>query len=142
MTKVYIVTRVGWEYNDENYLRAETGGTDLTDMKAFRSYHNAKDFCDAKNLEAFKKFASDIGSYEEFHETLEEMINPTLEEDFQYVCKVHNIDPKTSVEHFWGEPDADFHHFSTLTDEQLKAVIPFLTFANYEVSEVEIEDES
>lgn len=139
---VYIVTRIGWEYNDENYFRAEAGGTDLTDMKAYRSYTNAKKFCDDKNLEAFKKFASDIGNYENYHDTLDELVNPTLEQDFYATCKFLGIDPKTSVEHFWGEPDTEGTHFKDLTDEQLKAIIPFLTFAFYEVDEVEIEDES
>ena len=141
MTKVYIVTRVGWEYNDENYFRADAGGTDLTDFRAYRSYDKAKKFCDDKNLEAFKEFADDIGNYKDYNDTLDEMINPLKEFDFLNVCEVMNIDPKTSVAHVWGDPDVEGNHFKDLTDAQLKAIIPLLVITFYEISEAEIEDE-
>lgn len=140
MTKVYIITRVGWEYNDESYFRADAGGTDITGFRAYRSYDNAKKFCDDKNLEAFKEFAGDIGNYEDYHDTLDEMINPDLTSEFYNVCKSHNIDPKTSVVHIWGLPDVEGPHFKDLTDTQLRAIIPLLEITFYEISEAEIED--
>lgn len=44
---VYLVSRIGWEYNDENYFRGETGGG--TPVLGFTTREKAQAECDKRN---------------------------------------------------------------------------------------------
>ena len=62
--KIHVVSEIGWEYNDENYFRPESGG-----VKPLRGYKNkatAETECDKLNADANKdinteRFVDDEG---------------------------------------------------------------------------------
>ena len=68
MNKVYIITRIGWEYNDENYYRADNGGVTMLGATGYRSKINAQLACNKLNLQAFKELANEIGNYGEYRD--------------------------------------------------------------------------
>lgn len=44
---IYILSEIGWEYNDENYYRPESGGG--TPVKAYSTREKAQDECNKLN---------------------------------------------------------------------------------------------
>lgn len=46
-TRVYILSKIGWEYNDENYYRPECEGG--TPVLAFSTIEKAQAECDKRN---------------------------------------------------------------------------------------------
>lgn len=55
---VYIISKVGWEYNDENYYRPQDKGGNP--VKAYRSKEKAQAECDRMNGEWLRTDGADI----------------------------------------------------------------------------------
>jgi len=81
--KYYIVQKLGWEYDDNNYFQGEdTGGTP---QKVFTSYSKAEKLADKLNLEELNECR--LGEYgygekvdEEFFDIYNKLFDDTLTE--------------------------------------------------------------
>lgn len=62
MTRIYVVTQINWQYNDEwNFI--EEGGEVGTPSKAFHSKEKAEAFVKEKNIERLRDLGSDLFDY-------------------------------------------------------------------------------
>jgi hypothetical protein len=70
--KVFIIQKVGWEYNDEYYYRAESEGG--KPQKAFKDRAAAEAECLKLNLKAFDDHQGYLGCYvPEFYEVEDQL---------------------------------------------------------------------
>jgi hypothetical protein len=140
MSKLYVIGKVGFEYNDEIYARPE--GDEVKPISAYRSQETAKKTAAAANLAELKellkpKYSHDgLGMY---GYNLVEIIN---EHNFGKVCKILEIEEKNFSELLWLR--IDINEFSDTikdaNDEQLMKIMDCMSLKFFTVSEVELED--
>jgi hypothetical protein len=69
--QVFVVVRVGYEYNDENYYRPESEGG--LPIKVFDSKEEANDYCREANINEFRrlgtpgKYGMELSTYDYDH---------------------------------------------------------------------------
>lgn len=119
MSKVYVIGRVGWEYNDEVMYRAEGGGSLPT--QAFRDKQKAENFCKQKNIEWIveNQLADYIYSMDELFED-ENVLSGC------HLLEGHGIN---SVSDMRG---------LRMSFELAEKLLPYLRVVGYEVTEVEL----
>lgn len=59
MTKLYIISEIGWDYDDNNYYRSDG----VYPSKAFRSKQKAIEELDKMSLQRFKSSFDEISNY-------------------------------------------------------------------------------
>ena len=64
--KVFVVMEIGWEYNDENYYRPESGGGIPT--TAYRSKVEAQSACYEMNIDKVGEKDPEVGGITQYFE--------------------------------------------------------------------------
>jgi hypothetical protein len=126
--KAYVVSRVGWEYNDDNYYRSEDQGG--IPLKGYHTRGRAEAECLKMNVKEYKKLAGQLDRYSDYRHNLCEMVADGCKEEFEKVCKAYDIYSEMEIQ-----------CLDSLTDQQLSKVIPCLDVQLYQVDEIEYEDD-
>lgn len=129
MAKVFVVTRVHWEYNDEwNYVGE--GGEDGTPAKAFRDEAKARDFVKQKNIESLEDLGQDLFTYvESFRDYVNRGVN--------FADVIKEIGGKVNEDADW---DGDRYTLpSKMTDEKWGKIYDALSMRWWNVIPMETE---
>lgn len=123
MTKIYVVNKIGWEYNDEYYYRPQSGGG--LPEHAFTNLDDAKKYCDQKNLEFYKttpiRDYMEGDMYDFFSKEGTKLMSQFFGEDWRDIL------------------DDTYNICWDMTDEQWMQLLPHLEIVLYEICEVECE---
>lgn len=121
MRKIYIVSEIGWEYNDEKLYRPNIGG--VIPKNAFLTKKAAQEVCDKKNLSFLKSI-----NLADYLYGLDELVDP----NYYYI-----------IDEMLGKNWEDVYSPDDLplSDSQWMQLLPYITVKLYEVYDVELEDE-
>ena len=84
MSKVYVISELGWEYDDNNYYRSDSGGG--SPIVAYRSWEKAEQACKQKNINFFKDYLSS-GEIKDYYCYREDLISDEGEKIQQIFAK-------------------------------------------------------
>lgn len=119
MSKVYVIGRVGWEYNDEVMYRGEGGGSVPT--MAYKNKEVAEKACSDMNIEWLLK-----ERLESFCFSLDELFT---EEGCYAGLNILEQYGITSTDDFYGRE---------MSKELAEQLLPYLAVVGYEITEVEL----
>jgi hypothetical protein len=128
MNKIYIVSRIGWQYDDDNYYCTDDNSG--KPIIGFSTLERANAECLIRNIDAYRELSKDLGRYGDYRDHLIEMVANGKSEEFERVCKAFDIYDEMEIQ-----------HLDTLTDRQLAALIPTLDIQLYQVDEIEYEED-
>lgn len=122
--KIYIVSEIGFEYDDNNYFLPESGG--VNPRKAFASRDKAEAYVDQQNFEKFKILWNECLFYDyqwtyKFDSNLK----------FEKLCEEFEID-QDIFESYKSE------ELPELSDKDLLRFFKFFQLKFFEMSEIEI----
>lgn len=128
MSKVYIVSRIAFEYNDEVY-HAPYNGESVIPQIAFDTKEEATAECLKLNTESYRGLTPGYYCY-----SIDDIINCDLAEIDGKVAKILNIEPeKVDFTSGWSQ----FEFPKDITDEQTQKLMKIFDLQFYTVNEVE-----
>jgi hypothetical protein len=138
MDVVYVLMHEGWEYNDEVFFRAESGGG--TPHSFFTKEEEAQSECDKRNLKDFKSLW-ETGEIREYCYGIDELIHYNKREDKEKLRALDKICEKIFDKDFneIGESFNDGEDLKILSesDEDWKELMSHLTLNFWDVVAVE-----
>lgn len=135
-TMAYVVSEVGWEYNDETYYRPESGGGHPKNV--FLVKQEAETFCQEKNINELKNIFLNkplYGSINEYAYDIDEL----LVNDGEEINKIFKEKIGLSFDDFFNRYDhysSDGEKYKILQEkEQIRKKIEQLSPQDWEVIE-------
>jgi len=138
MDVVYVLMHEGWEYNDEVFFRAESGGG--TPHSFFTKEEEAQSECDKRNLKDFKSLWEN-GEIRQYCYGIDELLpyddrkNKEQRKALDKICeKIFGLDFDEIGEEFMNDNDLKILSES---DEDWKELMSYLKLNFWEVVPVE-----
>ena len=129
MSTIYVVGKVGFQYNDEIYFRGEVVG--VTPQVAFRSKEKAEEVALEKNIQTLKEISGD-----DWYNGLNAYCYD-YEEIFSDARELYQLLNSKGID----EDDIPWNQFiESLTEDEFKQFYDNLELRFYEVHEVVYED--
>lgn len=125
MKRIYVVGEIGWEYNDETYYRSHYNQS--IPKGAFTHLSEAEDYCDRKNLEFLRSINLEYYGYH-------------VDEIFSDLDKASELCGKYGIS--LDDAFRDGCLLQQLTDDQIRELMPYLEVKLYEVTEVQLVEET
>ncbi len=123
--KMWIIGRIGWEYDDQNYYRGDDQG--VSPIKAFTFPELAKEHCNELNV---KEFRTLFCSNDKYGRHIGDWMRDGMSDEAQEYLK--GIGFKLGK---YGE----IEEMAEITDEQVSQIMEHLNLAWYELTEVDLE---
>lgn len=131
MATGYVVTEIGYEYNDEIYYQGESGGG--TPVKVYLDKEKAQSETDRLNLEAL--VTCEIGQYAY---DLSEIINDM--DSFEKIIRKYDKQAEVSVDDSYQLGEWFSSHASKFSNADKKKLLDLVSLEFYTLAEVEIDD--
>jgi hypothetical protein len=130
MPKLYVISEIGWEYDDNRYFTGEFGGGHP--KKAFKSRAKALEYCQQQNILKFKGSFEEIRDFGWNRQSILSNENPTkVEKTF---LRLFN----TTSEEWYEDTSVDFA--IRPTEEDWDKLYRCFNIAFYDIAELEIDE--